>query len=80
MNNSKIPKGYSETIYRRRSDNATAKRKAIKGQTTIYKTLYTENQRLSNKKLTKDRRWTQTVGQAVAAALVTPVVSSTDEK
>ena len=40
MNNFKIPKGYSETIYRRRSDNTTAKRKGIKGQTTIYKTLH----------------------------------------
>jgi hypothetical protein len=28
------------TIYRRRSDNTTAKRKGIKGQTTIYKTLH----------------------------------------
>jgi len=27
----------SESVYRRRTDNAIAKRKSIKGQTTIYK-------------------------------------------
>jgi len=34
----KIPKGKSETVYRRRTDNTMAKRKSTKGQTTIYKT------------------------------------------
>jgi len=34
----KIPKGYSESLYRRRTDNTMAKRKSTKGQTTIYKT------------------------------------------
>jgi hypothetical protein len=34
----KIPKGQSESIYRRRTDNTMAKRKSTKGQTTIYKT------------------------------------------
>jgi len=34
----KIPKGQSESVYRRRTDNALAKRKSTKGQTTIYKT------------------------------------------
>jgi hypothetical protein len=34
----KIPKGQSETVYRRRTDNTMAKRKRTKGQTTIYKT------------------------------------------
>ena len=34
----KIPKGQSESIYRRRTDNTIAKRKRTKGQTTIYKT------------------------------------------
>ena len=34
----KIPKGQSETVYRRRTDNTMAKRKSTKGQTTIYKT------------------------------------------
>ena len=34
----KIPKGQSEYVYRRRTENAMAKRKNTKGQTTIYKT------------------------------------------
>ena len=34
----KIPKGQSESVYRIRTDNTMAKRKSIKGQTTIYKT------------------------------------------
>ena len=34
----KIPKGQSETIYRRRTDNTMDKRKCAKGQTTINKT------------------------------------------
>jgi hypothetical protein len=34
----KIPKGQSESVYRRRTDNTMAKRKSTKGQTTIYKT------------------------------------------
>ena len=34
----KIPKGKSESVYRRRTDNTMAKRKNTKGQTTIYKT------------------------------------------
>ena len=29
----KIPKGYSESVYRRRTDNTMAKRKSTKGQT-----------------------------------------------
>jgi hypothetical protein len=33
----KIPKGQSETVYRRRTDNTMAKRKSTKGQTTIDK-------------------------------------------
>jgi hypothetical protein len=33
----KIPKGKSESVYRR-TDNAMIKRKSTKGQTTIYKT------------------------------------------
>ena len=33
----KIPKGQSESLYRR-TDNTMAKRKSTKGQTTIYKT------------------------------------------
>jgi hypothetical protein len=33
----KIPKGQSESVYRR-TDNTMAKRKSTKGQTTIYKT------------------------------------------
>jgi hypothetical protein len=33
----KIPKGQSESVYRRRTDNTMAKRKSTKGQTTIYK-------------------------------------------
>jgi hypothetical protein len=33
----KIPKGQSETVYRR-TDNTMAKRKSTKGQTTIDKT------------------------------------------
>jgi hypothetical protein len=34
----KIPKGQSESVYRRRTDNTMTKRKSTKGQTTIYKT------------------------------------------
>ena len=34
----KIPKGQSESVYRRRTDNNMAKRKSTKGQTTINKT------------------------------------------
>jgi hypothetical protein len=34
----KIPKGQSESVYRRRTDNTMAKRKSTKGQTTINKT------------------------------------------
>jgi hypothetical protein len=30
----KIPKGQSESVYRRRTDNIMAKRKSTKGQTT----------------------------------------------
>jgi hypothetical protein len=38
----KIPKGQSEFVYRRRTDNTMAERKSTKGQTKIYKT-YTKN-------------------------------------
>jgi len=34
----KIPKVYSESVYRKRTDNTMTKRKRTKGQTTIYKT------------------------------------------
>ena len=34
----KIPKGKSESVYRKRTDNTMAKIKSTKGQTTIYKT------------------------------------------
>jgi hypothetical protein len=34
----KIPKGLSESVYRRRTDNTMAKRKTTKEQTKIYKT------------------------------------------
>jgi hypothetical protein len=34
----KIPKGQSESVYRRRTDNTMAKRKSTKGQITIYNT------------------------------------------
>ena len=34
----KTPKGQSESVYQRRTDNTMAKRKCTKGQTTIYKT------------------------------------------
>jgi len=40
----KIPKGQSESVYRRRTANTMAKRKSTKGQTTIYKTYKTKNQ------------------------------------
>jgi len=33
-----MPKGQSETVYRRRADNTMAKRKSTKEQTTIDKT------------------------------------------
>ena len=33
----KIPKGQSESVYRRRTDNTMAKRKSTEGQTTIHK-------------------------------------------
>ena len=38
MKSLKIPKGQSESVYRRRTDNTMAKRKSSKGQTTINKT------------------------------------------
>jgi hypothetical protein len=34
----KIPKGQSESVYRRRTNNTITKRKSTKGQTTIYNT------------------------------------------
>jgi len=34
----KIPKGQSESVYRRSTDNTMTKRKTTKGQTTIYNT------------------------------------------
>jgi len=34
----KIPKGYSVSVHRRRTDRTMAKSKSTKGQTTIYKT------------------------------------------
>jgi hypothetical protein len=34
----KIPKGKTESVYRRRTDNTIAKRKSTKGQTKIHKT------------------------------------------
>jgi hypothetical protein len=37
-NSLKIPKGQSESLYQRRTDNIMAKRKSTKGQTTLYKT------------------------------------------
>ena len=36
--NLKIPKGQSESVYRRRMDNTLAERKSTGGQTTINKT------------------------------------------
>jgi hypothetical protein len=36
----KIPKGQSESVYRRKTDNTMAKRKNTKGQTTIYKRVH----------------------------------------
>jgi hypothetical protein len=38
MKSLKMPKGQSESIYRRRTDNRMAKRKSTKEQTKIYKT------------------------------------------
>ena len=37
MKSLKIPKGQSESVYRRRTDKTMIKRKSTKGQTTIYK-------------------------------------------
>ena len=48
----KIPKGQSESVYRRRTENTMAKRKSTKGQTTINKTYI---QRSSNTNPTKNR-------------------------
>jgi hypothetical protein len=36
----KIPKGQSESLYRRKTENTMARRKITKGQRTIYKTLH----------------------------------------
>ena len=38
MKSFKIPKGQSEYVYRRGTDNTMAKRKCTKAQTAIYKT------------------------------------------
>ena len=52
----KIPKGQSESVYRRRTDNTMAKGKSTKGQTTIYKTQgsMTAKQMSSHQKLFGD--------------------------
>ena len=49
----KIPKGQSESVYRRRTDNTMTKRKSTKGQKTINKTCI-QNQRSSNTNPTKN--------------------------
>jgi hypothetical protein len=36
----KIPKGQSESVYRRRTDNTMAKRKITKGQTTTLQNIH----------------------------------------
>jgi hypothetical protein len=38
MKSLRIPKGYSESINKKKADNTMAKRKITKGQTTIHKT------------------------------------------
>ena len=48
-------KGIIRIVNRRRTDNTMAKRKIVKGQTTIY-TTYTKNLRSNNTNLTKNRR------------------------
>ena len=40
MKSLKIPKGQSESVYRRRTDNTMAKRKSTKEQEAIYKILH----------------------------------------
>jgi hypothetical protein len=39
-NSLKIPKGYLESIYRRRTDKTMAKRKSAKGQTVYLEYVY----------------------------------------
>jgi len=43
----KIPKGYSESVYRSRTDNTMANRKSTKGQTTITKHTNTTKDRVT---------------------------------
>ena len=45
----KIPKGQSETVYRRRTDNAMAKRKGTKGQEEFEDTKGVLGNRISKK-------------------------------
>ena len=47
----KISKGLSETINRRRTDNAMAKRQRGKVQTMVFKTLHTENLKIEHLQL-----------------------------
>ena len=47
MKSAKIPKGQSESVYRRRTENTMAKRKSTKGKTTIYKHAYKAKDRVT---------------------------------
>jgi len=56
----KIPKGQSEAVIRRRTDNTMAKRKRSKGHTLVYKTLHRKLE-MEQYVLHKTRRWTQVI-------------------
>jgi len=68
----KIPKGQSESVYRRWTDNTMAKRKSTKGQTTIYKTS-------SNTNPTKNRGWTQVLWTLVLRIMVVILIEPNQE-
>ena len=72
--NLKIPKGQSESVYRRRTDNTMAKRKSTKDKQRSTKHTYKTKDRVTRTPLKTDGelRCYQTVG--VPAQLVAPVV------
>jgi hypothetical protein len=59
--------GYSESGYRRRTDNTMARTKSSKGQTTIYKA-YTKNKKSSNTNPTKNAGYSGRVSSSCSTS------------
>jgi len=66
----KIPKGQSETVYRRRTDNTMATRKSTKGQITIYNHTYKIKDRLTRTPLKTggELRWSGRVSSSCSTS------------